>query len=139
MRSPWLLLAILPVSFPASLAFASPAEAQVGQACCVGDGKTKVPDPRHPQPIFLPAEVKRPDERALEASAEAPVAADGQRVNAIGFPLYPAEEDQRGVSEPELVPVIVEQRTMPVFDILPPCCRAEVIEPEDPPKIPVAA
>jgi hypothetical protein len=53
-------------------------------------------------PSLVPAEVKRPAERALEATTEAPVSTEAPLVNAIGVPL----DAERGVSEPERVRIV---------------------------------
>ena len=101
MRSPGLLLA----SLAAPLFFISPAQAvDILPPCCGAQGQTRPPKShppdRHPEeetPRFLvPAEVRSPDERALEAAAEALIPVEVPLVNAIGVPL----EERPGVSEP---------------------------------------
>lgn len=146
MRSLVLSFPLLLTSLAMPLLLISPAEAQVIGPCCVGDGKMKPPDPRHPQPIFVPAEVKRADERTLEATAEAPTTVEVPLADAIGVPLNELPELPRPVRE--RVPIIAEEGSGPIVGVddhgsgsisLPGCCRVEAIEPEDPPKILVGA
>lgn len=150
MRSLFLPLPLLLAPLAAPLIFSSPAEAAILPPCCVSEGASKPPhaDP-HEGPINVGAKVKRPDERALEATAEAPITADAPLVNAIGIPLD--EEERRGVSEPEHVTAGVRIVTPPpplapnpdIEIDLPPCCRAEAHSkpphPENPPPVLVAA
>jgi hypothetical protein len=97
MRRTCLLLATV----AAPLLFTGPAAAvDVVSACCVlAPGESHPPD-RHPKEeklprSLVPAEVTRPNERALEASAEAPIEREWPLVKAIGVPL----DADRGVSE----------------------------------------
>jgi hypothetical protein len=128
MRSLWLLLAALPAALAAPVIFPSSSEAQTVGPCCAGEGETHPPDPHNRGPIFVPAEVARRDERALEATAEAPITADVPLVDVIGVPL---EEERRGVSEPARVsvPILAVPPPLPQTEELnpngPPCCQAE--------------
>ena len=132
MRSPWLLLA--PLAAP--LLFISPVEAaDILAPCCVIPGETNPGDPPHlenPSPILVPHEVTRPDERALEATAEAPIPVEVPLADAIGFPLERPPEAAVPVPEPVRAR-IVEPPPMPVdpggptapagLIFLPPCCQ----------------
>lgn len=73
--------------------------------CCQPEKSKTHPPDRHPDEDVTPppvaAKVKnREKERLLEMAAEAPVPGEAPVVNAIGVPLYPVEEERRGVSEP---------------------------------------
>ncbi|HEX8192043.1 MAG TPA: hypothetical protein VF552_04020 [Allosphingosinicella sp.] len=110
----------------ATIFFLNPAEAEVLPACCVSaGGETHGPDPRHSPHLLVPGEVRRPEERALEASAEAPVTRETPLVNAIGIPL----NAERGVSEPERVaveharPLQFDADGRPLPDVMLPCCH----------------
>lgn len=146
MRSLFFPLPLLLAPLAVPLIFASPAEAAFLPSCC-GTAPASDADDREPEdePVLVGARVRSPDERALEASAEAPITADAPLVNAIGIPLYPIEEDRRGVSEPERV-------TVPILAVLPSlphaedldietasCCQPPASAPEGPPKILVGA
>ena len=113
-------------------------------------------DPEQDLPRFLvPAEIRRHEERALEAAAEAPIPVEFPLVDAIGIPL----EERPGVSEPAFVPApvwIVDQPSVPVDAVVPgvplgpipgpPCCQdltemhpPDAREPEEPPPVLVGA
>lgn len=137
--------------------FISPAEAQTFPPCCTEAGTPPADgDPEQDRPPFLvPAEVRRPEERALEATAEAPIPVEVPLVDAIGVPL----EERPGVSEPEFVPArlrIVEPPPVPVDAVVPaaplgaiigpPCCQLlsephppDAREPEQAPLVPIGA
>lgn len=135
-------MALLLAPLAAPLFFASPAEAAIGPPCCQPEAETHPPDPhREPGPIFVAAKVQRPEERALEATAEAPVTADAPLVDAIGIPLEPVGEERRGVSEPAVVPVPMLASELQALqeDIGvngPPCCQVEAEEAHPDPKTP---
>ncbi|MBV9929720.1 MAG: hypothetical protein JO013_02095 [Alphaproteobacteria bacterium] len=129
MRSPCLYVA----TAAAALLCAGPSSAvDVAAACCVLAPGEHYPSERHPEkedlpPGLLPAPVMPPRERALQASAEAPIERERPLVDAIGIPL----DSERGVSKP----VIVEppaSRTDPNAPRVPetdspftsPCCQA---------------
>lgn len=146
MRSLFLPLPLLLAPLAAPTLFTSPVEAAILPSCCVAEGGSR-PDDRDPEeepPLLVGAKVRSPEERDLEASAEAPITADAPTVNAIGIPLYPVEEDRRGVSEPErvTVPILAATPSLPQGEDLDiettPCCQP-AIEREDPPKVPVGA
>ncbi|MEA3000844.1 MAG: hypothetical protein QOK17_2677 [Sphingomonadales bacterium] len=127
MRLSHLLLA--PLAAP--LFFISPAAAfDFAPPCCQRAGETHSPDPHRQEGQFLtPAEVRRLAERALEASAEAPVERETPLLNAIGIPLDFFGDERRGVSEPEIVEPSAS-RTDPngpraPADLIstPPCCQ----------------
>jgi len=128
MRLLVLSLPLLLTPLAAPLVFSGPAVAAVLPPCCVSDD-----DGRRKTPPLVGARVRSPDERALEATAEAPITADVPVVNAIGIPLYPLEEDRRGVSEPERVPAIAEAEIQGEEIDLPPCCQAAETQPNKPP------
>lgn len=133
MRSPWLFLA--PLAAP--LLFISPAEAAILPACCVTEGETHPGDPPHPEnpsPFFAGAKVRNPEERALEATAEAPIPVEAPLADAIGIPVEEPTEAVEPVREPERVriveppPLRVDADARPMPDGLiygPPCCQVE--------------
>jgi hypothetical protein len=136
MRRTCLLLATV----AAPLLFTGPAAAvDVLPACCVLAPAEGHPPERHPEeeklpPSLVPAEVARPNKRALEASAEAPIEKGAPVVNAIGISLDPSGEDRRGISEPERVQSVElpQSRVDPNGPRMPetdspytsPCCQA---------------
>lgn len=93
--------------------------------CCRAEGETHPPHP-HPEkdqpPVLIGAKVKnREKERLLEMAAEAPIPSEAELVKAIGVPLYPADEERRGVSEPAFASGIAGADLIP----LPGCCQVE--------------
>ena len=107
MRSLFLPFPFLLAPLAVPLMLSGPAEAQVGPSCCVTETEHHPGEPPHPKtplPYLLGAKVRSPAERALEASAEAPITADTLLMNAIGIPLD--EEERRGVSEPVRVQIV---------------------------------
>lgn len=109
--------------------------------CCQTEGETHPPD-RHPEeevsPPLVAAKVKNREKVGLlEMAVEAPITKEVPLVDAIGVPLYPIEEERRGVSEPDIRPVTAEitapdptEQVQGVDDHGEPCCTAP--EPEDP-------
>ena len=111
MRSPRLFLPALVVPL---LLFARPAAAvDILPSCCVlplGEGH---PPDGHPEdtlpPSLVPAEVTKPDERALKAAAEAPLSKEAPLAVAIAIP----EEKTPRVPVP-VSNAIVPERPVPV-------------------------
>lgn len=120
MRSLLLLVGLLAV-----LSLSSPARAGILPSCCVSEGEThpaEPPDPRNPVPILVPAEVRRPEERALMAGAEAPIEEDVPLANAVAIPV----DEPRVVVPTTPEPIIAAYPEAPDFDLeLPPCCQVE--------------
>lgn len=120
MRSLLLLVGLLAVP-----SLSSPARAGILPSCCVSEGEThpaEPPDPRNPAPILVPAEVRRPEERALMAGAEAPIKEEAPLANAVAIPV----DELRVVVPTTPEPIIANYPEAPDFDLdLPPCCRVE--------------
>jgi hypothetical protein len=126
MRSPWVVLAPLaPV-----LLFTGPAKAvDFLPPCCVVRNQTRPDDPHHGDTRDFESEprhletvtVERPQERALEAAAEAQIPVDAPLANAIGIPMEPRgtgvperEPERAGLGEGQLSRSDIEG---------PPCCQ----------------
>jgi hypothetical protein len=121
MRPLLLALGLLAVPF----VFARPATAGFLPPCCVSESKIgHPPDPHNGSPIFVPAEVRRPDERALEAAAEAPVEVQVPLASAIAPPLPAVAEAIDPEREPERLGT---EQSWPsgLNDHLSPCCQLE--------------
>lgn len=119
MRSLLLALGLL----AAPLSFVSPSAAQTIPPCCQPEGEAQhPPDPHNRGPIFVPAEVRRPNERTLTASAEASVEEEAPLANAVSLPV----DEPRVVVPITREPIIATDQEAPDFDLeLPPCCRVE--------------
>lgn len=94
-----------PVFLAVGLIFAAPAEAAVLPSCCVSEGGEL--DIEEPPPIFVGADTRRPNERALQEGAETPVPVDFPFLIVRPVPADEPREPASPAPAPIRVPVPV--------------------------------